>query len=238
MKNQTGKLVYRMKTILNIGDKLWQWEVVAFDKVDQRRNRRYICKCSCGTIASKKASLLASGRSKRCHKCKRSDLLDKVFGEWTVLSFAGTDKANKTMWLCRCSCGVEKVLVGSRLKSGKSKSCFHCSVNANRDVKIIPIAWWAKTRSQAVARNRKWEITEDQCLALLDSQRHLCALSGLPIGFGKSITASLDRIDSDKDYTIDNVQWLHKHINMMKARYSQEYFVKMCHLVSNNNTLL
>jgi hypothetical protein len=48
-------------------------------------------------------------------------------------------------------------------------------------------------------------------------------------------TASLDRIDSSKGYVIDNVQWLHRDINMMKQRFSQEYFINICKHIAENN---
>ena len=48
-------------------------------------------------------------------------------------------------------------------------------------------------------------------------------------------TASLDRIDSYKGYIEGNVQWVNKHINIMKNGYSQEEFVYMCHMVASSN---
>ena len=64
----------------------------------------------------------------------------------------------------------------------------------------------------------------------------MCALSGvkliMPTSKNKA-TASLDRIDSTKDYTLDNVQWVHKDINRMKNVYTQEYFIEMCKRVAS-----
>jgi hypothetical protein len=64
----------------------------------------------------------------------------------------------------------------------------------------------------------------------------MCSLSGQPltIGMNRYNTASIDRIDSSKGYIEGNIQWVHKDINFMKRTYSQEYFVQMCKLVSNN----
>lgn len=45
--------------------------------------------------------------------------------------------------------------------------------------------------------------------------------------------ASLDRIDSKKDYTIDNVQWVHKDLNYMKQDFTEEEFINYCKLVVN-----
>jgi hypothetical protein len=73
-----------------------------------------------------------------------------------------------------------------------------------------------------------------------------CKLSGLNISFTNIntkvtrhrfdlvCTASLDRIDSKKGYTLDNVQLVHKDINMMKKEYDQKYFIEMCKLIANN----
>lgn len=40
-------------------------------------------------------------------------------------------------------------------------------------------------------------------------------------------------IDSTKVYTIDNVQWVHKNINIMKWDISQEEFINWCGLIYN-----
>jgi hypothetical protein len=66
-----------------------------------------------------------------------------------------------------------------------------------------------------------------------------CALSGWPLEFpvGRSIhggTASLDRINSNKGYTSDNVQWVHKDINKLKNAFDQDYFIQMCKAVAKN----
>lgn len=52
-----------------------------------------------------------------------SDKTGQIFGFWTVVSFAGRDISNATLWNCKCICGTEKkVIVGSLMK-GLSKSC-------------------------------------------------------------------------------------------------------------------
>ena len=39
-----------------------------------------------------------------------------------------------------------------------------------------------------------------------------------------SKTASLDRIDSSKGYTEDNIQWVHKDVNQMKMDLPEQRF--------------
>lgn len=51
------------------------------------------------------------------------DIAGKTFGEWTVLEKAGNARKGAALWICRCSCGTERVVVGGDLRSGKSASC-------------------------------------------------------------------------------------------------------------------
>lgn len=50
------------------------------------------------------------------------DLTGQVFGRLTVLEFAGGD-GRKGWWKARCSCGTEKLFVGSELRKGRTNSC-------------------------------------------------------------------------------------------------------------------
>lgn len=52
------------------------------------------------------------------------DLTGQKFGEFTVIERYG-DKGSK--WLVECECGCKKVVDGSNLRSGKSKSCKSCA---------------------------------------------------------------------------------------------------------------
>ena len=51
------------------------------------------------------------------------DMIGKRFGKLLVLSEAGRDKHRNILWLCRCDCGKEKIISGSSLRSGLTKSC-------------------------------------------------------------------------------------------------------------------
>jgi hypothetical protein len=49
---------------------------------------------------------------------KRHELAGKHFDQWTVIRYCGDSK-----WLCRCSCGREKLVDAYRLTEGLSASC-------------------------------------------------------------------------------------------------------------------
>ena len=50
------------------------------------------------------------------------DLTGEQFGRLTVLSRAGT-KYKGAAWLCRCDCGLEKVIPGVSLRLNRTQSC-------------------------------------------------------------------------------------------------------------------
>lgn len=100
--------------------------------------------------------------------------------------------------------------------------------------------WW-QIKNRAERRGYLIEISIEYAWNLYLQQNKKCALSGLPISFANSnkksseTTASLDRIDSSKGYIEGNVQWVHKHVNIMKNIYEQNYFISLCKLITENN---
>lgn len=59
------------------------------------------------------------------------NFIDRKFGKLTVISRA-PNRGIRTMWNCRCDCGVEKVVWASGLKTGGSTSCGCNRGEANR----------------------------------------------------------------------------------------------------------
>ena len=51
------------------------------------------------------------------------DRTNDNYGRLSVIKHAGKDDRGKHLWLCKCSCGNEKVVVSDNLSSGKSNSC-------------------------------------------------------------------------------------------------------------------
>ena len=52
------------------------------------------------------------------------DLIGQKFGRWDVITRVfNPAKRKNSKWLCRCSCGKEKIVSGYSLRKGQSKSC-------------------------------------------------------------------------------------------------------------------
>lgn len=92
----------------------------------------WLCLCECGRekiIAGTNLKNKKKG-AKTCDKCPTiavHQMVGKVFGRWTVISYHGHNNKLEFLWNVKCSCGNLGVVKTYTLKSGESKSCgcFH-----------------------------------------------------------------------------------------------------------------
>ena len=172
------------------------------------------------------------------------DLSGKKFGRLLVLNDGGR-RNRKMLWQCLCDCGTLLLVKSQSLILGTTQSCgcWHNEIVSNqrwKGYKEISRTYWSSVVLCAERRNHQFDITIEQAWDLYLKQNKKCAISGIPIIFSRSFTrearkiqtCSLDRIDSNKGYIIDNVQWVHKDINTMKWDFSMTYFDEMCILVA------
>ncbi len=166
------------------------------------------------------------------------DLTGNRYGELVALEYR--PEKPRTKWLCRCDCGRETVVDAASLKrlTRPTQSCgCHKLIKGKDNLKWkgcgeISGQRWATIRHGASKRNIEFNITIEFAWNLFLKQCRKCALSDLPLEFKKVFySASLDRIDSLKPYTEDNVQWIHVDINKMKNAFPEEYFKSMCRLI-------
>lgn len=100
----------------------------------------------------------------------------------------------------------------------------------------VRVAWYNSFQKSAEMRGLEWELSIEFVDAMYELQHGNCALSGLPIAWSKQHwdhTASIDRIDNSRGYLPDNVQLVHKELNMMRGSLEPERFVELCKLVAD-----
>lgn len=178
------------------------------------------------------------------------DLAGQKFHHLTVLERASINRSGQATWLCECECGTKKVLSGDHLTRKKSpvKSCGCQAIKSGprhsqwKGCGDISGNWFynhvLRERKQGDRTRVPVELTVEQAWDLFLKQGRRCALSGLELTIGlrhEYNDASIDRIDSSKGYVLENVQWVHKHVNFMKRTYSQDYFIRMCKAVAEHN---
>lgn len=176
------------------------------------------------------------------------------FGLLTLLTSESRPAKNGTrrFWQCKCDCGNLVERRDDYLKSfpdnNFSCGCNH-SMKTNLGKKSInwhgyeDISGYYVARLRVGAKKRKIEfnITIQEMWDVFIKQDKRCALTGIELMLKESIrtpeemTASLDRIDSQKGYIKDNIQWVHKDVNRMKNGYTEERFKEICLLVAEHS---
>lgn len=81
---------------------------------------------------------------------------------------------------------------------------------------------WSSAKQHAKRDGRRFAVTIDELMALLTKHEHKCAVSRRPMihRFRSPFSLSIDRIDSDGDYTIDNIQLVTQFVNLGKRKFS------------------
>lgn len=172
------------------------------------------------------------------------------FGRLKIIEFAGKDEYNHNMWKCRCDCGAEVIRTYSNIssngKNAEESSCgcsrFRTSYKHHRFEGVGQLSknYWNLIETSARNRDYEFSITIEYAWSLFEKQNGLCVYTDLPLNFRSYSkkddgTASLDRIDNTKGYIEGNVQWVHKHINIMKSKHKEEDFINLCNLVSKKH---
>ena len=143
-------------------------------------------------------------------------------------------------------CGRDRVVKRRQHAiSMAEKPCKKCSNKSNHPIGLVGqvrASFFNKFITGASQRNKSWSIDISYAAKKFEEQGGLCALSGIEIDAGGSgcglneITASLDRIDNSVGYEPENIQWVHKDINMMRGSLGVDRFLDLCSHVASNRT--
>ena len=162
----------------------------------------------------------------------------------------------------KCECGNKKAMGALNIVNGHTKSCGcygdefrHSSKGLKgkrgressgwKGYKDVCAKFWYIIQKSASFRNIPMLVSLEYIGDLFEKQNKKCAISGEVLTFGvqekgdsksfnRTQTASLDRIDSKKGYEEGNLQWVHKDINAMKQRMTQEEFFRWIKIISKH----
>lgn len=85
-------------------------------------------------------------------------------------------------------------------------------------------------KKHAESRSREFSITLENLVEINNNQENKCALTG--IDFDDNNPKSLDRINSELGYTIDNIQLILVCVNRMKSNMDENEFIGICGKIS------
>lgn len=152
------------------------------------------------------------------------------YNRWEVLKEVAA-KRNGRNFLCRCVCGVEKVVRVYELVSGTIQSC---GCLHKETVRIRPFeAIYNRLKRNAKRDNHKITLTYKEFLAFTEVKTcHYCGVLLDWHKYGGSAKYNLDRKNNDKGYTKANCVACCNLCNWTKgSRFTYEEFMLLCPII-------
>lgn len=236
---------------LMIGCRFGRLKII--DKALKNNKPAWKCICYCGKekIVTTNNLINASTRSCGCYKseyiknrnkCKIHNIqYDKTkigleIGNIKILSYFKLSRWHGHIWKCECKCGNKLNISDNLLKNINELHCGCIKTNnlLYQEIKYL----YDKAKKSALKRNLEFSISQQYIWNLLNKQKRRCKLTNVEIEVGNhssdNITASIDRIDSNKGYVEDNVQWVHKKVNKIKQDLKESELIDWCRKIVNH----
>jgi len=233
--------------------------LVALKRVedDKHKHAQWLCKCDCGNEKIIIGNHFKTGNTKSCG-CLRNETkkgkriiiqVGQRFGKLVTVKRVEKPEHLKTKreyWLCKCDCGNEKIINSSSLKDGMTKSC-GCLRNENVSKKAKTLygtasfnQLYGSYKRNAKARNYLFELTKEYVKKITKQNCFYCGAEPNQtiknkFDNGDYIYNGIDRIDSLKGYTVDNVVPCCGRCNEAKMSESQQDFLSWVERVYNHS---
>lgn len=241
-------------------------------KYGKHYKRTWLFKCDCGAEIERGAENVQTsfkqGNTPCCRKCHskklhppstdpyRIDLTGKKLGKLTALEPIGQSNWRRySIWRFQCECGaiIERTAssVLGTLRRGYSPNCGKSS--CNNFPKLAPGEAVKKQvirayRRAAYTRGFVFELPDELITRLMASNCFYCGAEPLTVAWRKDANGvylrnGIDRVDSTKGYTPDNVVPCCKHCNRAKTDLSYDKFINWVkrvylHLFGEPNNVL
>lgn len=162
---------------------------------------------------------------------KLIDLTNKRYGKLVVIKKA-KNRNKKTMWLCKCDCGKEKIIGGNELKSGNTKSCgcynlerlHERAIHGMSNTRLYKIWSCMKYRCNG-GKYKESYLYKDRGIKLYEPWNNFNVF----YDWAKDKYyegSSIDRIDVNGDYGPDNCRFVDNYIQANNKRNNRFYNYK------------
>jgi len=192
-----------------------------------------------------KSSGVKDGFANECKECRHNQRNELNFERITT----GTKHCNS----CNSTKDVSEFNSDSKNSDGLRSTCKQCTKNTvekyNSTFEGYIQNLFKDLISNAKKRNVIVNITKQDIINKYHEQAGLCKLSYIYMTHNKingldkanihvnnPYNISVDRIDSSKPYTKDNIQLICARVNIMKSNIPQNKFLEICKLIVKNKS--
>jgi hypothetical protein len=154
----------------------------------------------------------------------------EAYGRWEVVSYGHASGGSNTGTLCRCACGVKKVVRAESLLSGRSKSC-GCRRSEVHETHLMTkspehMAWGGAKARCNNPKNPHYADYGGRGIRVCAEWETSFEAFFRAMGPRPSPSHSLDRIDNDKGYEPENCRWATKREQSRNQRGN--VFINAC----------
>lgn len=218
------------------GQSYGSWKILHREGTTKCGFVTWLSECKCGKRECLISIQIASGKARKECGCS-SSWIGKRFGKLVVIEKIGDKGNHASNILCKCDCGIEKVVWGGSLHAGTVQSCgcYRRRSNKHKSVVVILSTYIGHARKRGIGFN----LTQDEFENLILKDCFYCGNSHCNILTRKTINRStmekghtsfsyngIDRYDNDKGYDIKNCVPCCKLCNMMKRHLHVDVWKK------------
>lgn len=181
-------------------------------------------------------------------KTRRKIIPGERFGRLVVIKKDGVHikpcGTKQSKYLCICDCGKYTSVLGQNLTNGNTKSC-GCLSREIKKAKLLPnnkgVINHIILQYKRHARDRgfDWQLSYEQVEKLINSPCYYCGAEKSNHKVTKNCKNGydhngIDRVDSKRGYTIDNVVSCCKICNIAKSNMDQKDFIEWLQRAANH----